>query len=75
MEAVKEHIKETVSAGIHCPHPDGTYTVKFEWSPRMVSVDIPRFTWTNLFVNLTVEEIEKLAKDLFKIVEERNGHL
>jgi len=75
METVKERIKkDTVSANIHCPQADGTYTVRIEWSPRMSSLDVPQYSPTRLCVGMTLEEIEKLGRDLLRVVlEVQNG--
>lgn len=52
-------------------NPDGTFSLETTWGHRMASLNVYRHLPTELVVNeLTLEDIEKMAYDLLKIIQE-----
>lgn len=50
---------------------DGTFSLETTWGHRMASLNVYRHLPTELVVNeLTLEDIEKMAYDLLKIIQE-----
>lgn len=66
-------VKEPIQTKIFVRNQDGTYTLQMKWSLRMTSLEVSRHGPTELYVSdITLEDIEKMAYDLLKIIEEES---
>ena len=72
MVEVKEPIetKNQINTKIHVKFADGSYCLKMGWETRrMASLEIRAYKFTEFYVEVTLEDIEKIVYDLLKIIE------
>jgi len=72
MVEVKEPIetKNQINTKIHVKFADDHYCLKMGWEARrMASLEIRAYKFTEFYVEVTLEDIEKIVYDLLKIIE------